>query len=368
MAFDQLEWLYSVKLDTIDFLNNMKSKSNSGFYNYSASGDIFCEKDGWGLGNTVFAVKIMHTIGQIGTMAVKEKEALYNFISSFQRKDGSITDPLIIHNRKLNSLKDALKTLNFRNISSKNTIRAETRQSMSALRLLGKNPPNMFSSIPYTSKGIEQYLSKLNWCDPWSAGSHFSHLLFFYKYNSTIFGFKKNKSKELIEHAVEYVNKMQSHTDGVWYKGRNTSMQYKVNGAMKILTGFKAAGLKELSFPEKIIDLALSAENDSHACDNFNIVFILKYANEIMQGSYRLQNIKDFCFRRLSIYKEYYHSENGGFSFFRKHCNKIYYGAHITKGLDEPDIHATCLFLWGISLIVQILEVQEELDFKEFIA
>jgi len=45
--------------------------------------------------------------------------------------------------------------------------------------------------------------------------------------------------------------------------------------------------------------------------------------------------------------------------------NIYYYGAKITRGLNEPDIHGTCMFLWGISIISQILEIDQELGFKE---
>ena len=42
-------------------------------------------------------------------------------------------------------------------------------------------------------------------------------------------------------------------------------------------------------------------------------------------------------------------------------------GRYQTKGFDEPDIHGTVLFLWGIAIISQILGIGEELGFKEFI-
>ena len=62
---------------------------------------------------------------------------------------------------------------------------------------------------------------------------------------------------------------------------------------------------------------------------------------------------------RLQIYKCYYWPEKGGFSFFEKRANKNYYDANISKGLAEPDIHGTHLFLWGIAIITRILKVEE---------
>jgi hypothetical protein len=347
----------------------MKGKVKGGYYRYSYSGDLVDEHTHWGLGNAVFATKALYTIGALDEVdGKKEKKKLAEFITSFQRPDGCIYDPLVARGRLLNSIKHAVRTLDFSNIRSVKTIRAETRQAMSSLRLLGAKPQYMFSEIPYTSEGIERYLVALNWCDPWSAGSHFSHLLFFYDYNASVFSYRQAESQQLIGKAIDYVNKMQSNKEGVWYQGMSTSLQHKINGAMKILTGLKATGQMNFLYPDRMIDLALSAVNDGQACDNFNIVFVLKNANEMTGGSHRLNEIQDFCKRRLEIYREYYHSDIGGFSFYRGHSNTTYYGARITRGLNEPDVHGTCLFLWGIALIIQILGVQEQFKFNEFIA
>mgnify|MGYP000097262523 CR=1 FL=1 len=32
-----------------------------------------------------------------------------------------------------------------------------------------------------------------------------------------------------------------------------------------------------------------------------------------------------------------------------------WYGARIARGLKEPDIHGTCLFLWGIAVMAPLL-------------
>ncbi len=55
-----------------------------------------------------------------------------------------------------------------------------------------------------------------------------------------------------------------------------------------------------------------------------------------------------------------------GFSFHKEKANDVYYGARISRGIKEPDIHGTVLFLWGISIIVQILGIEAEFGFQEF--
>ncbi len=62
------------------------------------------------------------------------------------------------------------------------------------------------------------------------------------------------------------------------------------------------------------------------------------------------------------MYTDYYWPGYGGFSFYKDRANDIYYGKKITKGLAEPDIHGTAMFVWGIALIDKILNLG--LNFK----
>jgi len=207
-------------------------------------------------------------------------------------------------------------------------------------------------------KRIDKYLSRLNWKKPWSAGSHFSHLVFFLK-NSDL-----SDKENLINYAIDWVNKLQHSEDGAWYKGR-PDLREKINGAMKVITGLKVAEKMHFKYPKKLIDLCLSAKNNEHACDNFNIIYVLHYASKMIRNTYRFLEIQNFARDRLEIYRNYYFPEIGGFSFLPDRANMYYYRAKITKGLNEPDIHGTCMFLWGISIISQILGINKELVVKE---
>jgi len=353
-----MNWIFELKKKVPQFFKETKGKKVTGFFHYSLSGDLYDEDTKWGLGNTVFAVKIYYTLNLLDDLENKEKKSIVNFIQSFQKKDGTIYDPLIRRRALFRKFLSAVKNLDFSDAFGRKTIIAETRQSISALNLLGEKSKIPFKKFPKTKKEIEECLLTLNWQKPWGAGSHFSHLIFFLK-NSDL----KNKEK-LINFAMGCVNKLQNPNDGSWYIG-DPSLQQKINGAMKIITGLRGANRMNFRYPEKIIDLCLSAKNDEHACNNFNIIYVLHYANKMTDGNYRIKEIKEFAFERLGIYKQYYYSKIGGFSFLPHKANVYYYGAKITKGLSEPDIHGTCMFLWGISIIAQILGINQELGFKE---
>ena len=83
------------------------------------------------------------------------------------------------------------------------------------------------------------------------------------------------------------------------------------------------------------------------------------------ENTYRFTEIQNFAKNRLEIYRKYYFPEIGGFSFLPQKANVHYYEAKLTKGKNEPDIHGTVMFLWGISIISQILGIDKELGFKE---
>jgi len=355
-----IDWVFELKEKVPQFLEKLKGEKPPGFFKYSLSGDLCKENVKWGLGNTVFAVKIYYILGILQDLPEQERQNLVNFIKSFQQKHGYYCDPLVKKKAFLGEKKSALKSLDFNNLFHQQTMRAETRQAISSLNLLGQKVDSSSLDFPKTEREINDYLENLDWEKPWGAGSHFSHLVFFLK-NSDL----KN-TNNLINSAISWVNKIQNSKDGSWHKGDPT-LQHKVNGAMKVITAYKVAGKVEFKYPEKLIDLCLVAKNDLHACDNFNITYVLHYANKIAQNSYRHKEIKEFAQGRLRIYNNYYFPKIGGFSFLLNKANIFYYGARITRGFEEPDIHGTVMFLWGISIISQILDINNKLGFKELI-
>ncbi|MBU0612608.1 hypothetical protein KKB10_01200 [Patescibacteria group bacterium] len=355
----QIEWIENLKQDVPLFLDKLKVDNVPGFFHYSLSGDLYDDNIKWGLGNTVFATKIYYSLDLLDKLPVKERKAMANFIKSFQQKDGSLYDPLVKRKTFLRDKLVGLRNLDYSNFFHKSTIRAETRQAISALNLLEEGPEIPYLEFPKTKERVETYLINLDWEKPWGAGSHFSHLMFFLQ-NSNV-----NNKSELINYSVDWVNKLQDPKSGSWYKNE-PSLQQKINGAMKVITGLKVVNKLNFQYPDKLIDLCLAAKHNEQACDNFNIVYVLKYCNQI-SSEYKSSKIKEFAYDRLKIYHKYYYPKLGGFSFNQGQANTTYYDAKISRGQNEPDIHGTVMFLWGISIITQILEVNQKLGFKEFI-
>ena len=355
------EWLLNMNDGVRNFLEIMSEREYS-YFRYSLSGDLKDRSFSWGLANIVFAIKILYITGLIDEIEERKKNNLYKSIRAFITPQGYICDPFITSRGLKEKVIDIfIPKLKFNRLEyAEATRRAETRQSFAALALLGKKPNRPFVHIPYSLNGINRYLANFDWSIPWHAGSNFSHLLFFLYMNKEFFSHRADEVDGLIKYATEWIRKIQSKDDGCWYMGKNVSLQQKINGAMKIATGLHAAQIYEIPYAEKLIDTCLSAVNDYEACSNFNIIYVL-YSCLKVNPEYRREEIIKFAVDRLKIYMHYYHKE-GGFSFYRNRANDILNGKKISLGKNEPDIHGTIMFIWGISIINEILDIG--LDYK----
>jgi hypothetical protein len=351
------EWIAEVKARLPAFLRSMQGTERPGFYRYSYSGDRYTERSEWGLGNTVFAAKCWYTIGAIGSLDGDHRDAMCAFIRSFRDRDGLIYDRFLRRRALAHDLAVTLRGRRWRDPPWAQAKRAESRQAYSALMLLGDpaEPPTF--RFMASSSAVARFIDQLDWTQPWSAGSHVSHLLFFLTHGS------HPDREALIDQVVARVHDLQ-RADGAWYVGE-PDLSQKINGAMKVITGLKVAGRTNFDRARPLIDLCLAAAQDSHACDNFNVVYVLEYATNLAHG-YRDDDVQRFCLDRLNVYRRYHHPETGGFSFWEGAANERYYGALVSEGHDEPDLHGTALFMWGLAVIAQLLRVNDELQLAEF--
>jgi hypothetical protein len=131
---------------------------------------------------------------------------------------------------------------------------------------------------------------------------------------------------------------------------------------MQMVTALDAAGIKTLEAPEGLIDLCLSVVNGGHACNHFNVICVLHRCHQLTK--YMRREIHAYCLDRLQRYREHYWPWQGGFSFYHTAANDVYYGARVSTGMAEPDVHGTLLILWGIVLIADILGWKDDYGLK----
>ncbi|MFC1548345.1 hypothetical protein ACFL5E_00125 [Candidatus Omnitrophota bacterium] len=358
MDNDSKDWIYSLKNKASTFMEKMKVEE-PGFYRYSMSGDVLSPKVKWGLGNSVFAAKILYMLDRLTD---EDREEISSFIRSFQDGKGEIYDPAVQRLSWRDRWSRPLTSLDFGNVLNARTRRAETRQAFAALMCLGRQPGRKYAQVPGTMEEVERYILLLDWKRPWGAASHVSHLAFFLKANDVLCGQSGCGREELMRSVFDVTGRFRQ-TDGSWYEPRpGISSAQKVNAAMKMLTAYAAADKWDFGMEKELIDLCLLAVNDSDACGNLNIVLVLYYCSK--RTDHRATEIRRFCEDRLKIYRRHYWPEYGGFSFYGRKANDVYYGAKISHGLTEPDIHGTTMFLWGIAMISEILELKDDVGLK----
>jgi len=342
-------WIDSVVKKIPVFLNKMKDEKKPGRFKYSLSGDIRLPLS-WGLGNTVFATKIYYMLNQ---MELADVSNMIEYIKSFQDDDSYIYDPAIQLLSWPLRIVNSVRFSDFNNFFGEQNKRAETRQAFAALKALDSKPDDVFKHVPYSREEIFKYIHSLDWSKPWGAASHFSHLIFFLAINKEFFKYEEVLTEELLQYSFAELNKY-NQKDGSWHKtGVPIENYQKINAGMKVITAF--GSYKKLTFrkPEKLIDLCFSTLNSGNACNHFNLICLLYNCSK--QTDYKKNEVVIYFMERLKLYKNHWWNDIGGFSFFPGNANKIYYSALISKGLPEPDIHGTHLFLWGIILICEAL-------------
>ena len=81
---NDLVWVNALRKEVSFFFREMKGRHRQGFYKYSESGDLFSEKFKWGLGNSVFFLKIVYTLG-VEKEFEKEVAQSISFIKSITK-------------------------------------------------------------------------------------------------------------------------------------------------------------------------------------------------------------------------------------------------------------------------------------------
>lgn len=351
---DSVSWLKHALANVPTFVKGQQG-STPGFYRYSFSGDLYDEDAFWGLTSSVFGAKILYMLDSLDDQRAHD---LVSRITQFESPDGTIFDPLLLKKSFFPSLLTSLKQRDIHGLLYHTQMlkRAETRQSTAALLCLGSRPSRPYRGIPETPEAIRAFLSSLSWHLPWNAGSHLSHLLFFLHHNQKLFGLYGD-GQRLTDEALVFLAHIQSPTDGTWHTGTSVSTTQKINGAMKVLTGLCAIGFTNIPHVENIIDTCLSNQTEEGACCSMDALYVLHWCSRV--SSYRQPDVHQYALHKIDEIKEYYHEAQGGFSFYRHRANARIYGAKVTSGKDESDLHGTVLYVWGLVMIADILQVTD---------
>lgn len=311
---------------------------------------------------TVFAMKIAFQIGLWARWPKDLRESATEFVRNAQGDDGAFVDPWLQASARLNWRDWCKVALGRASLSAtkayyadwrRNMIRAETRQGVSALLMVGALPRFAPAVEVKGYEDTRRFLDGLDWSMPWGAGSHLSHLIMLTSVGEQMAS--TGIDHEAVRRSIlDFLASIHHKGDGAWYRGENVSSALKINGAMKVFSGLQWIE-HSIHDHRRLIDLVLSEPFYSDGCHFTNSLFVLHQINRIDSNGYRREEI--MARARLAASCLMLHKKAGaGFSFLQKNAQRHYYTATVSKGYDEADLHGTVMYTWACAIIVELLK------------
>lgn len=360
---NQVDWLRSLSYHVVRFLWTLQVPDRPGRFLPCVDGATELGKQ-VALGFSCFAVKIYYTLGLWEELQPRQREAWIAFLKSFQVDGNTIDDP-IAHNAFLDPpvVHDAYsriprsRRLLHRVFPPKSlthpqrVIIAETKQTIATLAQVGESAKQPYRGFPVTATGVRNHLLRLDWTKPWGAGGQAAALVVFLKTQSPRF-LGDAEVQGLLDVCAQFFESLVDVQTGAYFRGGVPGRGELINGAMKVLTALDWLEVP-IHYPEGLIDTCLEGLPSSEGCHLVDAVYVLYRCSQ--QTRYKRAKIQAYCAQVLDMIKRH-HNPDGGFSYDIGRSQTTYYGVPIAQGLDESDIHGTCLLAWAVAMILEILD------------
>lgn len=292
------------------------------------SGDL--ANDGY-LFSTAFAIKVHKIVG-----LPKPKTLISELQQSFAL-DVPLTDKW-------------LSRANFFSTGAELLIHGKSPLRQRQERVVAQQRQALFSLIIWDEKPdalpVEKFApapEKLDWNHPWSASAQISHKVFMNK------NFRQ-KHQALNSSLIDEI----SFELRNFVRNPGSSREQGVNALMKAVTASRSCSIDLDLDPHEILDLTLEHATHDHACNHLNALLVLDYFSE-RSPKYRARDLAKYAREQREKILGHYWNVFGGFSFYRFHSQHTYLGVRVGHGYQEPDMHGTIMFTWGLSIIEKLL-------------
>lgn len=348
-------YLNQVEIDTLNFLQNIERDKHF-LYSPVERGMTKAGSE-LTLGFSCYALKINYIFNNPLKINFKN---WCDVINSYQIETGEYIDNMYLKNINQFAFETLLKnsTKIFLNYFGKNyptkskiikdSIRAETKQSISTIFQVNEKNKIQLSSYQSDIEEIKTFLNNLNWNNPWSAGAQFAALSVFLKTQSN----HKQSFDSLKNYLIDFTNSIVDSSTGTYFLNQKPNSDELINGAMKVLTGLDWLD-GEIKYPERLIDFCLLNKPSHEGCNLVDTVYVLWKSSN--QTTYKRKEIIKYLIDVIEIIKLHQY-KNSGFSYYLNKSQIYYYGLKITRGYDVPDLHGTVLLVWALSMINKICE------------
>ena len=332
----------------VEFLESMHHELHPHLYRFSWSGDLGKQPL---LISSVFAIK-MHKL-----LRLRPSPELLAHVKSFQEKSGVFFEDYLLRPQPL---ADSLELIVSRKPFSQqrsDSIRAQNRQAVSALLEVNESVNVQDPILKSTLGELRQLVATMNWSNPWHSASHVSHMVFFLA-NSGMPA-RQSDAPIILEEAHRYFSPEKAASSDSW------DPRMKVNGLMKLVTAYQwlSTEISE-STARAVVDMCLEIAENRHACDQFNLLLVLRYFSDRSPG-YRTAEIAEFAQIHKAGLASNYWPKFGGFSFYSGKSQFAVYGKKISHGYPEPDLHGTLMLTWALSEMEALTSSSSGRDFGE---
>ncbi|HEX8616721.1 MAG TPA: hypothetical protein VF911_03950 [Thermoanaerobaculia bacterium] len=307
---------------------------------------------------TCFAVKTACNTGLWNEWSAERREGAIAFIRSFQLPDGRFVDRAMHRRFALGAAFDRLRHPRATLPDEEASINAETRQSAATLLDVGVMPAHRLPETHADPESVRQFVRSLDWNVPWGAGSHTSHLIFFLHVNAKHGG--ANVVDPRIDAAFEELDRVRDPRSGTWLTG-DVATQMRINGAMKVLTAYRWTG-RPLEYADRLLDTALDATFAEDGCSFLNRLFVVQQAVRHC-GDYRRDDVRALAARSFERVRAF-HRDDGGFSFYTTRAQRRYFGAYVSLGGVQSDMHGATMLTWAIAISLELLGLSQRAGWR----
>jgi hypothetical protein len=239
-----------------------------------------------------------------------------------------------------------------------------TRNVLGTVCFLGGKPRYRLSHEECfgTPAEIVARLERLNWRNPWGAGSWAGAAVLFQHYNRLL---GDDRAEALVRAAVDWLARRQDPATGAWSDGSpGISLHRLINGIFKVWIQLLPVTDLPVQYPERVIDLCVRGLHEDpvlgrnpDACSIFDVAFVLDVA--LRFSDHRRQEVAELARAHLPLLEPMARPD-GGFSYgpdpLVRHSN-----LDLSPQKDQSDAFGTALVCQAAALLANLAGLRGEL-------
>ncbi|MEO5346492.1 MAG: hypothetical protein H7834_08960 [Magnetococcus sp. YQC-9] len=351
----RIEWLTTLRQRLPVFLASLQIENQPGRYLPCRDGAILSGERA-ALGFSCFAKKILDALGLWESLPHSEQSAWLEFIRAFQHPDGAFVDPALLAGIQQPSLTLRARLHNHLHgltpvDPQHDAILAETKQAIATLASSNWTPRFPFGDFPTNESALLNRLQRYDWRAPWGAGAKSAALALFIQTQAPgLSGVDAPALRLTLSHFL--AGKADRTTGGYFLPPTPPARGQLINGAMKVLNALEWLD-EPIHYPQQLIDTCLLQGPPPAGCHVVDWIFVLHRA--LRHTDHRRLEIQSRLGEVIDRIRAHQCTDNG-FSYQPGKAQSGYYGATISRGLHEGDLHGTCLLTWALAMSIEILE------------